>query len=74
MSTSTVMHDRLDISTLLGNTYDVNHLSGDILKLYNMEFEVFLRKKAIMFIVDKRDMMKKVYKDAKLGYEMIVKS
>jgi hypothetical protein len=65
--------DRIDIRTLLGDSYCSHQLSGDITKLYNMDFEVFLRRKSIMFIVDKRNtMLKKIYRDIKYGYETIV--
>lgn len=62
--------------SLFGNSpYDVHNLSGDILKVYNREYEVYLKKKTILFIIDKRNMlMKKVYRDVKLGYEAIMMS
>lgn len=61
--------------SLFGTSYDAHYLSGDILKLYNREFELFIKKKTILFIIDKRNVhMKKVYKDVKLGHEAIMKS
>lgn len=60
------------VDGFLGGQYSSVVLGNDIVKMAGQEYEIFVRKKTVLCIVDKRNgQMKKIFREPKTAYDMI---